>query len=417
MSATAGGPPDAAAQSYPPLIPTFSTYTASAPAAVRLTWRATIAASALLAVLVVGGPALRRWYVGSAVESRPAQMTSIDGVVFVRRQGTGDWLMAKPDERVDPGDVLRTAANARAFVRLFDQSTVLLYPSSTIQVLRAEQGRFHRERGTVVLDLSGGRARVGVAPAPESGSTFFQLRTPQASMHLQEGSYSADVTDQASQVSVRIGEATAHAAAGSASAGQGQRLVVSGGRAPVGGLPARRDLVENALFAAKDGASPAGWTVRDLSEQPPEGTVSMAKIPGAITFERTGSGHGETLIAQSLDVDLWDFEKLTLTANVRVLSHSLSGGGWQGREFPLMLRVIYRDAAGGQTSWYRGFYLQNPDGYPVIDGQRLPSTDWQHVEVNLLELVPRPWRIVRVEVVATGWDYTSAVGEFHLWAE
>lgn len=378
----------------------------------------TLAACTALALLVVGTPIVRRWYVGTAVESRPAQMASIDGgVVFVRRQGAGDWLMARPDERVEPGDVLRTAANARAFVKLFDHSTVLLYPASTLQILRAEQGRFHRERAALVLDVSQGRARIGVAPPQESGTLFFQLRTPKVEIHLDEGSYSVDTTNDVSQVSVRIGEATAHTAGGTANARAGQRLVVQGDRAPVGNLPARRDLIENGLFSQKDSATPAGWTTRDLSEQPPDGTISSTTIPGAITFERHGQGHGETLISQQLDMDLWDFEKLTLSANVRVLQHSLSGGGWQGREFPLMLRVIYRDNTGGLIPWYRGFYLNNPDELPVIDGQRLPSTDWQRVDVNLLELAPRPWRIARVEVVAMGWDYVSAVGEIHLWAE
>ena len=53
----------------------------------------------------------------------------------------------------------------------------------------------------------------------------------------------------------------------------------------------------------------------------------------------------------------------------------------------------------------------------MVNGVRLPSSDWQHVEVDLLALTPRPWRIERVEVVASGWDYTSAVREVHVWAE
>jgi hypothetical protein len=53
----------------------------------------------------------------------------------------------------------------------------------------------------------------------------------------------------------------------------------------------------------------------------------------------------------------------------------------------------------------------------VLNGERLTSTDWRHVDVDLLALVPRPWRIERVEVVASGWDYASAVREVHLWSE
>jgi hypothetical protein len=402
---------------YTPLVPTFSPYTADAAAAVRLVWRWTLAAFASLVILAVGGPLVRSWYVGAAVEPRGTEMALIDGgAVFVQRRGAGDWVMAKPDDQVAPGDVLRTAANSRAFLRLFDQSTVLVYPSTTLRVLRAEQGRFRTEKTLVVLQLDQGKARLGVAPPADPSAAFVQLRTPTAEVHLDEGSYSADVDKGVSQVAVRLGTATAYTANGVATAHTGQRLTAPSGRPPAGNLPARRDLVENGLFADKNAQEPAGWTARDTSDDP-SGSVSLTAIPGAVTFRRTGRGHGETVLAQTLDADLWDFEKVTLSANVRVLAHSLSGGGWLGFEYPLMLRVVYRDITGGTTTWYHGFYLQNADGNPVRDAEQLPSGDWQHVDLDLLSLVPRPWRIQRVEVVASGWDYTSAVNELHVWAE
>jgi hypothetical protein len=403
---------------YAPLVPTFSPYTADAGAAVRLAWRVTLLAALTLLVVVVGGPLARNWYVNSAIEPRPAELTSIDGVVFIRRQGSRDWITAGPDVQVQPGDTVRTAANARAFVQLFDQSTVLLYPSSTMRVMRAEQGRFRMEKSTVVLELSGGRARIGVAPHPDGSSSFFQVRTPHTAVHLEEGSYSADVARDATQVRVRRGEATAYAGERqAANAKPGQRLAVRPDRPAQGNQPLRADLLENGYFADKAGTDLVGWSQIDVSEVEPPGRISLTEVPGAVTFRREGRGHGETLISQQLDMDLWDFESLRLTADVRVLSHSLSGGGWLGSEYPLMLRVTYRDARGGQRDWIRGFYLTNEDGYPTTNGVRVPSTDWHHVDVDLLALTPRPWRIEKVDVLATGWDYVSAVREVHIWAE
>jgi hypothetical protein len=402
---------------FTPLVPTFSPYTGDAQAAVRLAWRLTLAAFGILVALAVGGPAAWRWYVGAAIEPRPSTVATIDGTVFLRRQGVGDWVMAKPDEQVRPGDVVSTAPNSRAFLQLFDQSTVLLYPGTVARVRRAEQGRFRPEQTAIVLELAQGLARIGVAPPADASGAFFQLRTPHAEIHLTEGSFSADVARGVSQVRVRLGTAIAHTAHGSAAAAAGQRLIIPAGRPPLGNQPARRDLVENALFTEKAGDAPAGWTLRDLSEQEPPGAISLTANPGAVTFLRSGRGHGETVLAQVVDADLWDFEKVTLSATIRVLDHTLSGGGWQGTEYPLMLRVIYRDITGGITIWYHGFYLHNQEGLPVRDARQLPSTDWHRVEFDLLSLVPRPWRIQRVEVVASGWDYTSAVGEVHIWAE
>lgn len=421
---------------YAPLVPTFSPYTADATAALRLAWRVIALASFTLVLLAVGVPLAYHAYVGSAIEPRSAEVTSIDGVVFLRKQGSREWSVAGPDATIGPGDTLRTAGNARAFFQLFDQSTVLLYPSSTMRILRAEQGRFRRERATVVLDLQSGRARLGVAPH-DAGSAFFQVRSPHAEVHLEEGSYTLDATRDATHVRVRRGEAMAHLLPGVIStlhavgvpgpnsldipravgANAGQRLLVRNDRAPAGYLSQRADLLENGYFTDRRGSELVGWALADVSEQEPAGTVSASDTPGTITFRRTGRGHGETLIAQQLDADLWDYEKLVLSADIRVLSHSLSGGGWQGTEYPLMLRVIYRDATGGRQPWYRGFYLHNDEGFPVTNGERLQSTDWRRTEIDLFAFVPRPWRIERVEIVASGWDYVSAVREIHLWAE
>jgi ferric-dicitrate binding protein FerR (iron transport regulator) len=407
---------------YPALTPTFSPFTADPQAALRLAWRVMLAAFATFMALLIGIPLARSWYVNSAIEPQSSAMRPIDGVVYIRRNGLGDWVAARPSETLAVGDVLRTAANARAFITLFDQSTVLLYPNSTMRILRAEQGRFRPERRSIVLELSDGWARIGVSPPPDPQSAFFQVRTPTAAVHLAEGSYSINTENQQTQVSTRLGEATAYTSGGSAAARSGQRLVIQPGQAPQGALPARRDLLANGLFTARvssdrNGLLPAGWQARDTSELNPPGVISLTTIPGAVSFQRTGRGHGETVLAQTLDADLWDYEKVTLSATVRVLSHSLGGGGWRGSEYPLMLRVIYRDANGGINPWYHGFYLQNEDGNPVPDGEQLPSTDWYHFELNLLSLTPRPLRIQRVEVAALGWDYSSAISEIHIWAE
>lgn len=418
----AAGPGAASNQGgYTPLVPTFSPYTSDAAAALRVAWRVTLGSLVLLVALVVGVPLARNWYVNAAVEPREARARPIDGVVFLRRQGVGDWLASRADEHVATGDVLRTAENARAFVTLFDDSTVLLYPSSTLRILRADQGRFRGDKRSVILELSQGRARIGVAAPPDPSTAFFQLRTPHAEVHLDEGSYSADVSKEGSQVSARIGLATAHTPEGTAAARAGQRLFAPAGAVPTGALPFGRDLLVNSVFSQRDGNVPAGWTVRSYSEELPEATVSLETRPGSVTFRRMGSAHGDVVLSQALDADLWDFEKVMLTAEFRIFGHTLSGGGWFGTEYPLLIRVIYKDAEGNQIPWYRGFYLHNRENNPTRSGygsgEPLESTDWQRIEVNLLGQVPRPWRIQKVEVEASGWDFESAVREVRIWAE
>ena len=402
---------------YAPFVQPHSAYTATVDDASRIAWRVTLASGLILLTVLVGGPLVRNWYVGWAIESRGATMRSIDSVVFVQRQGNGDWVVARTNEDLDEGDVIRSAINARAFIQFFDGSTALVFPDSTFRIIRSQQGRFQPNRYSLILEVVKGRARIGVAPAEDPLQAFVQLRAPSTQVHVTEGSYSVDASGDQSQVTTRRGVATGYSNGAVASALTGQRLVATANRPPIGGLSSRRDLVTNPVFAIRDGAGPADWTERDISEQDPPGVVTYHPTVGTITLARRGQGHGETMIAQNIDVDLWDFERVEVEASVRVLSHTLSGGGWQGTEYPLILRVIYRDITGTVHTWYRGFYLHNDDNFPVREADLFPSSDWVRFETSLLGIVPRPWRIIRVELVASGWDYASVVNAFHIWAD
>lgn len=408
----------AARPAYVPFVQSYSAYTATVDQASALAWRVTLGAISLLVGLAIAIPAGRAWYVGWAIEARPASVRAIESVVFLQRQGVGDWVAAEARDALEEGDVVRTAINARAFIQFFDGSTALVYPNTTVTVLRSQQARFRPDRYTLVLVVQEGRVRFGVAPPPdEEANAFIQARVPGAEVHLTEGSYSVDVSRAVAQVTTRRGLATAHGLGQTAAAATGQRVRVEPGTAPIGALPARRDLMQNPVFGSPDDTGvPVDWEFRDISERDPAGTFRV-EGDGAIAFSRAGSGHGETILSQNVDVDLWDFERVEVEAGVRVRSHSLSGGGWQGSEYPMMLRITFRDITGTVHSWTHGFYLQNDDGLPVKDATRVGSQEWQRYEASLLSLVPRPWRIIRVEVVASGWDYASAVNSIHLWAD
>ena len=192
--------------------------------------------------------------------------------------------------------------------------------------------------------------------------------------------------------------------------------------APVGPLPIPRDVLKNGSL--QDGVpGPAGqpgrpshWTVLDLSEREPSGQVSweIEAGQGKVSFERVGEGHGETIIRQSVGRDLSDTASVLLSAEVRVDSHSLSGGGFAGTEYPLMLRVIYEDINRTNTVWVHGFFIHNRDDLPVRAATNVRAGEWSSYEVDLLHLVPRPAHIERLEVLAAGWSYRSAVRNVRL---
>jgi len=131
---------------YAPFVQSFSAYTATVDQASALAWRVTVGAMALLVVLAVTIPAGRAWYVGWAIESKAASVRAVESVIFLQRQGVGDWVAAEARDSLDEGDVVRTAINARAFIQFFDGSTALVYPNTTVTLLRSQRARFRPDR-------------------------------------------------------------------------------------------------------------------------------------------------------------------------------------------------------------------------------------------------------------------------------
>jgi len=102
-----------------------------------------------------------------------------------------------------------------------------------------------------------------------------------------------------------------------------------------------------------------------------------------------------------------------------VRNQSLSGGGYLASEYPLMIRVTYRDVYDSEAEWVQGFYYENPAGSPTTYGLQIPRDRWYLYEsTNLLETLPiSPYRIMKVRVYASGWDYESFVSDVSLIVE
>ncbi len=406
-------------------LPIVSDFTGAPRQAERLAWRLLLLAAVFFLALVLGGWYAVRWYIGNASIINQGFGQRVEGVGFIRRVDHAEWVELPATHTLEEGDTVRTSANSRVFMRLFDFSTVLLYPDTTLQVVQMRRGRFRPGDRTIVLRLEGGRVHVGVAPDEQPRETLqgrFAVQTGSALVDLQDGSYSLEVTLEEGTVLVRVGKAIAHAAGASLTVGTSQRVQIPTGAAPVGPLPIPRDVLKNGSLQdgvpAQAGAPgrPSHWTVLDLSEEEPQGQVSweIEDGQGKVAFERIGEGHGETIIRQTVDRDLSDTASVLLSAEVRVDTHSLSGGGVAGSEYPLMVRVLYEDISRRKIVWSHGFFVHNREDLPVSRGTAVRAGEWTRYEFNLLSLVERPAHIERLEVLAAGWSYRSAVRNVRL---
>ena len=127
-----------------------------------------------------------------------------------------------------------------------------------------------------------------------------------------------------------------------------------------------------------------------------------------------GGNHCETGIRQKIDKDISDSASLKLQLDVRLIYQSLSGGGFQGSEYPIMVRLDYKDPWGNDQFWVHGFYYQNEDNNPTQYGEQIPRYVWYPYETgNLLEILAdtRPTRIKQIHIYASGHEYQSMISE------
>jgi len=372
--------------------------------------------------------AIYRFYVGATV-AKDGTIEIVTGTVRLSRQGSTNDVAANNGDTVLEGYTVTTDNNARALLTLFDGSTVYIFENTQLYIKSLRTSRFTRNNTIIVLtERQGtlgeqqGRLRVGVAPPTTRDQTFVVV-TPQSSIDLQDGSYAIEVGAQGTTISVRAGIGVVTAARSAVTIKRGQRSTVAVGQPPSAPAPAALDLVVNGDFQQRD----VGWTLKadveagrrdDIYGQ----TVFATDPTGTgVRFVRRGSknSHGENSVYQAINRDVSDYVSLKLSVDFKLIYQSLSGGGYLGSEYPIIVRITYRDANGAQYLWSHGFYYQNDAGYPTTYGEQVPAEVWIPYEKDLfaLEGYPKPFRLLSVEVAASGWDYESLLNMVSILAE
>lgn len=362
-----------------------------------------------------------RWYVATATDPQEAVLEIIAGTVLVRDPTAGVWIGATNKMRLREGDSVKTDAVSRAMVTLFDGSPIILFPKTEIAILRSRVSKFEPKTNFIALRVQQGYVRVAVAPQPKATQRFI-VETPQAVATLLNGSYSVEVSEAGSQFAVREGEGSVAAAGTEVLVRQGQRTTVSPGKAPTPPQRARIQLVANGDF--REGL--AGWQEMNNLEVPDdvEGKILLVNEDAgtAVRFLRLGSrnSHAENGIVQVINRDVSDFLTLKLSLDLRLSYQSLSGGGFRGSEYPVMVKIRYKDVYGNEQLWVRGFYYHNQQNYSVLNGEQVLQNWWYPYEKTLIGpegIEPRPFHIISILVSASGWDYDSMVRNISLTGE
>lgn len=330
--------------------------------------------------------------------------------------------------------------SSRAFLTFFDSSTATISPDTQLTLREMRRPSFgpSDQPNFVTVEQARGLVRYAVAPTwkhdgnPDGRPLQFLVRTPNFDAWLNPGgSYSLFVTDTGSEIAVRDGSAIVQARDGSRQllVSLGQRVVAETGKDMADPILASQDLIANGDFAQTITCDPneiGPW--KCYSDQGGDGGnvngsigVVDAGDRRAVQINRTGSNQNSAItgIRQVIDRDVSDFRTLKLSADVRVDSHNLSGGGYQSTEYPLILHISYKDVNGDGHEYFHGFYIQNDTNNPHENADLIPQAQWiPYDSSNLLaSLEFKPFRIMSVEIYASGWDYESNVSNVRLTGE
>lgn len=401
----------------------------------RVAWVVLSAAFVTFCLLVTGIPLAIRSYLLNAMEDMDAQLQVIEGTVLVQRANGSQpaGVMASDAAfALSGGDQVITDDMSWATLDLLDRSHVTLYSNSRAQLVHSQAPRFRLSKRSqqIRLNLDGGLMRVGVA-LPGERSTSFQVRTPHTSIELEEGSYRIEVANEETLVTVVRGQASVAQGLEPLIVPQGQRISVDLSGQPGEFLPAARNLITNGNFQQP---LQTGWltstVVLAASVNPPSIGITESggrTAVGLVRHEQDDGNHTEAAIRQRLAQDVRDFVRLEVSMDIRLDFQSLSGGGQLSSEFPIIIRLDYKDRWGNDKFWTHGFYYQNRAGYPIaLDPWGQPSGElirrgvWFPYESgNLLDLLGdnRPMDVTGLTVYASGWNYDSLVSDIQLVVE
>lgn len=418
-------------------VESFPTYT-EPQSRERLAWAILLAAFSVFVFLAISIPLTVRWYIQNATRQQPAIVQGSSATTLVRVAGAPGPLALPAGERQEnvlEGSTISTDSTSQAIITFFDRSQMTVFPNSEVTLQRMRQPRFglSSRPDEVSAVVNRGRVRI-IIPPPGTRSLLFNVHTPHAQATLSEGSFAVEVDNNVSHIAVRDGRGVVAGQTGQpVELTEGLRSDVRLGQAASPPLAAARDLIHNgafenalAILPIEEGPVADGWVAyydQGGDGDSVNGTVEIGTWGGerAVRFYRTGSNnnHGETGIKQDLENKyVGDYRVLRLVARINIVHQSLSGGGYLSSEFPVILRINYRDAYGSESHWTHGFYYQNPANFHIENGELVARNTWYTYETgNLREMIPEMDFISSIQVYASGWDYEAFVSEISLIAE
>lgn len=397
----------------------------------RTAWLILLTAFSIFCLLSILIPASIRWYIINATDTFSTDVTSVRGTVVIGDPNTqaSSSLTDGNSVTVEENTIIATDNTSQAILTFSDDSSLTMYSDTTIVLHETRAPRFSLSSNPTKILIAVQKGRIRATSSLSREALNFDIDTPQAQVELSEGSFSIEVNETETQVTTRLGQANVFGGGKQVLLKQGERALISQGQVPSPPLPAAQNLLEDNEFSAVSLNN--SWEKYEIDFS--EGVTTTSQI---VTFqdrnvlelrsEGEDNIHTEVGVTQQVNKDVRDFQTLRIFAEVRLVRQSLPGGGQQGSEFPIMLRLDYKDADNNDRSWYHGFYYApKPDNYilynePQNSNERIARFIWYPYESeNLLTALGpvKPVFIKSIRIYASGWIYEAMVANVSLLAQ
>lgn len=389
-----------------------------------------LSAFAVFCVLAVAVPWGVARYIEYSKTTNYTEISTVSGISQLRERGQAVWLAISGSRQVSPGAVIQTDTSGRSMLTVregnsdFVLATIHVFGGTQFTVEESSTPRFSHsgQSNQVLVRLTHGRLRLNPGPSPERALDL-RVLVPSGEVVVYDGSVALEVTADSTEIAVRGGRSLVRSSAGPEELvlETGERAVIVADGEMRGPMESGRNLLTNGDFGA---GLALGWEIYN-DQGGDGGTVNGQALllddegRRVLHLERLGnlSDHCETGVQQTLNRDVTDYVSLRIRVDLRLLYQSLSGGGIQGSEFPVIIRLNYRDARGNLQWWYHGFFYENPSSLPTPNGELIERNVWFAYESPNLMAVQgdlKPAYIESIQVYASGHDYQSQVADVQL---
>lgn len=426
----------------------FALVPRSARAQTRSAWRVLVASFLCFSLLTAGVAASFVTYRANATKPRGGTIHQIvtGNQVQVRSRQQSFWHDVAAGGTISEGDTIRTGDGTSVSVLLFDDSRVDLSANTEMTFDRLRASEYFAKNATIQLRQEYGRIIVSatanatydhiLVDVLTQGSTI-EARQPGTRFRVLVLPGQLDVPGRV-DVSVLSGPDVTVAGGGQrVSVANGQQSIVTAGTTPSAPSVKQRELVENGTFQLGANAQsqlPTHWErVADNGGDGVGIRATEAVVPetirgqpvNALHFLRTGGNVDSDLIGvrQTLAFsELDEYDSVVLSADIKIVSHSLSGGGTLGSEYPVVFLVRYVTAKNDPSEIGRAFFVQNTDGNRtatnVLQGTQIKPGVWTDTfHWDLKQVYPVPYKLVSIQVYASGHDYDAYVANVSILAK